>query len=233
MTIKFEIKNRWTDEVAFTAEIEADDATPYGVKVCKAVLWAIAAGVALTNLNLDRCDFSGVEIRDSSFDGSRFVRSSFDGSSFVRSSFDGSSFVRSSFVDSRFDGSSFVDSRFVRSSFVDSSFDGANIIIPKIENIHQAVYNFALQEGNFDMGSWHHGGACGTAHCRAGTVNHLAGEAGMKLEGQIGPSGAAALIYFASDPTMKTVPNFSAIRNEDALADMKRMAEEEAARAKP
>jgi hypothetical protein len=115
--LKFEVKKRWTNEVAFTAEIEATDQTPYGEKLCMAVRWAIAAGIALTSLNLDDCIFTG-SFEDSSFEDSSFERSSFVGSSFVRSRFERSSFVGSSFVRSRF-----VDSRFVRSRFEDSSFD--------------------------------------------------------------------------------------------------------------
>ena len=40
----------------------------------------------------------------------------------------------------------------------------------------------------------------------------------------MGTSAAAALIYLASDPKLEKIPNFYAT-NEDALADMKRLAE--------
>lgn len=56
----------------------------------------------------------------------------------------------------------------------------------------------------------------------------LAGKKGSALEKAVGPSVAAALIYFKSDPTLERVPDFYA-SNEDALADMKRLAEAEAA----
>jgi len=51
--------------------------------------------------------------------------------------------------------------------------------IPKIENIHQAVFTAASTDGALDMGSVHQ---CQTTHCRAGWVVHLAGEAGYALE---------------------------------------------------
>ena len=76
------------------------------------------------------------------------------------------------------------------------------------------------------MGDWH---KCETTHCRAGWVTTLAGEAGKTLEDEIGPASAAALIYIASDPTIDRVPNFYC-GNAAALADMKRLAEQEASR---
>ncbi len=84
------------------------------------------------------------------------------------------------------------------------------------------------------MGSWHEKAldnckynTCGTAHCRAGWVIALAGEAGAAMEYCLGTPAAAALIYMKSDPTLKKVPNFYT-GNEAALEDMKQLAELEA-----
>jgi Pentapeptide repeats (8 copies) len=150
MIEKFEVRNRWTGAVQFTAEIETTPDMSMGWKLRLAVIWALANAIPCTNLRLDGIDFTGYKcpvnssFDDSSFDDSRFIRSSFDDcifddSSFDDSSFDGSSlnlsrFIRSSFVNSSFDGSSFdgssfddcclVDCRFDGSSFYDCSFDG-------------------------------------------------------------------------------------------------------------
>ena len=91
---------------------------------------------------------------------------------------------------------------------------------PTIPNIHQAVYEAASQPGCLDMGAWH----CGTTHCRAGWVVTLAGEAGKALEAATSTPFAAMQIYRASDPTWR-MSNFFA-SNEEALADMKRLAEQ-------
>ena len=97
--------------------------------------------------------------------------------------------------------------------------------MPRINNIHTTVYEAASRPGALDMSSWH----CGSAHCRAGWVVALAGDGGRVLEGVYGTPVAAALIYQASDPKLEKIPNFYA-DDADALADMKRLAEEEAAR---
>ena len=100
--------------------------------------------------------------------------------------------------------------------------------VPRIPNIHQAVFNAASIPDALDMGSWHaDGDACGTTHCRAGWVVHLAGDAGRTLEWAMGTPAAAAIIYLASDPTLQRIPDFYC-DNETALADMKRLAEAEA-----
>jgi hypothetical protein len=136
---KFDVLNRWTGKVQFTAEIETTPDMARGWKLRLAVAWALANSMPVKSAMLDGADFTDYICPSGSrFDGSSFVDSSFDGSSFVGSSFVGSSFVGSSFVgssfdDSSFDGSSFVGSSFdgssfVGSSFVGSSFDGSSFV---------------------------------------------------------------------------------------------------------
>ena len=100
----------------------------------------------------------------------------------------------------------------------------------KISDIHQAVYAAASAPGALNMESWHNNDACGTTHCRAGWVVNLAGEAGRALEWAMGTPAAATVIYLASDPNLERVPDFYC-DNETALADMKRLAEQERAAA--
>jgi hypothetical protein len=82
------------------------------------------------------------------------------------------------------------------------------------------------------MRQWHGDDEfCGTTHCRAGWVTHLAGEAGKAMEVYWGGTNHAAwLIYKASDPEIEGRPNFFATK-EEAIADMRTLAEKEAAKA--
>jgi hypothetical protein len=110
-----------------------------------------------------------------------------------------------------------------------SQLRGADLSgVPRIPNIHQAVYAAASKPGALDMGSWHH--ECGTTHCRAGWVVTLAGKDGKEMERHLGTPAAAALIYMASDPTLKRVPNFYA-DNDAALKNMRVCAARERAAA--
>jgi hypothetical protein len=102
----------------------------------------------------------------------------------------------------------------------------AQVEIPKIENIHQRIYAAVTQPDALDMSTWH---TCQTTHCRAGWVVTLAGDAGKALEKFHNTALAAMLIYDASDPNFKINPARFHDSNEDALADMKRLAELEGA----
>jgi hypothetical protein len=107
----------------------------------------------------------------------------------------------------------------------DANLRGADV--PAIPDIHRVVLEAASQPGALDMGSWHND--CGTAHCRAGWVVTLAGEPGRALEEAVGTPAAAALIYARSDPSLSCTPDFYC-DNDEALADMKRLAEAGAAK---
>jgi hypothetical protein len=74
------------------------------------------------------------------------------------------------------------------------------------------------------METWH---TCANTHCRAGWVVTLAGEAGCKLEERFGTLSATMRIYDASDLNFKINPCRFFDSNEDALADMKKLAEQQ------
>ena len=94
--------------------------------------------------------------------------------------------------------------------------------MPVITEIHKTVYAAASQPKALKMDAWH---TCSTTHCRAGWVVTLAGEAGLKLEAQTSTLFAAMRIYDASDPVNLVNPPRFFETNEEAMADMKRLAE--------
>ena len=91
---------------------------------------------------------------------------------------------------------------------------------PKIENIHEKVFAAVSHPDALKMDNWH---TCETTHCRGGWVVTLAGEEGKKLEEFFGPLLAAQLIYRESGYKINPCRFFDS--NEDAMADMKRLAE--------
>jgi len=100
--------------------------------------------------------------------------------------------------------------------------------VPIIKNIHQKVYAAASKPGALNMDFWH---KCKTTHCRAGWVVTLAGKAGKALEDHYGMADEAAIaIYKASGYKINPWRFYDS--NEVALADMKRLAEEEKADAR-
>jgi len=242
--MKFEIKNRWTGEAIFACELSAEVAGQnYALQLGSAVKQAVAAGALLRNASLDGASLDGALLDGASLDGASLDGASLDGASLV-----GALLRNASLVGASLDGASLVgallrnaslDGASLRNALLDgasldgaslrnASLDGAKIAdySVRIDNIHQAVYAAASQEGALNMRNWH---TCETTHCRAGWVVALAGEDGRALEFAMGTPAAAAIIYIASDPKLERVPDFYC-SNEAALADMKRLAEQEAAR---
>ena len=98
--------------------------------------------------------------------------------------------------------------------------------IPVIENIHQAVYAAASQPKALQMDDWHH--TCSNAHCWAGWVVTLAGAEGKKLESFFDTPLAAMKILDASSPIPVSPVRFFET-NDDALREMKKLADQETA----
>lgn len=102
----------------------------------------------------------------------------------------------------------------------------ASLKIPIIPHIHQRIYEAASRPGALCMDDWH---SCKTTHCRAGWVIELAGREGRALERFYrDTSFAAQQIYRTSSPLHVPSARFYD-SEEDALADMKRLADLERA----
>ena len=61
---KFEVRNRWTSDIQFTAEIECDEDASYSFKLGLAVRWAFSGGADLRG-----ADLSGADLRDADLSG--------------------------------------------------------------------------------------------------------------------------------------------------------------------
>ena len=95
-----------------------------------------------------------------------------------------------------------------------------NFNVPKIENIHQKLAEAVKLESALDMSDWH--APCGTSHCRAGWIVHLAGKEGYELEKETSTLFAAQQIYKASG--YRISPNRFFDSKEKALEDINRLA---------
>jgi len=94
--IKFDVKNRYTGAIQFTAEIECDDSATPSIKVGLAVKWALTTGADLSgaylrSADLRSADLSGANLRSAYLvdggqrsDGYRFVGWIKDGALMIR-----------------------------------------------------------------------------------------------------------------------------------------------------
>ena len=236
-TEQYTIQRRWSWLTALTVTIECDPATPGPIKLGLAVKVAFQSGAVLRGAVLRGAVLSGADLRGADLSGAVLSGADLSGadlsdavlsdavlSGAVLRGADLSGAVLSGAVLRGADLSD-ADLRGAILSGADLS-DAVLSGAPKIENIHQVVYEAASALGALDMTKWH----CGTSHCRAGWVVTLAGDEGRALEERIGTPAAASLIYLASDPDLGKFPDFYCT-NATALADMKARAEAEADRA--
>jgi uncharacterized protein YjbI with pentapeptide repeats len=217
--MKLDITNRWTGAVQFSCELSAEmEASSRGLQLGFAVraaykIGADLSGAVLRGAVLSGADLSGAVLSGADLRGADLSDAVLSGADLSGADLRGA--VLSGAV---------LSGAVLRGAVL----SGADLRgVPAIKKIHQAVYYAASQPGALNMGDWH---TCEKKHCRGGWVVNLAGDAGAAMEFCLGTSAAAALIYLKSDPTLERIPDFHA-SDEDALADMARLAKLEAERA--
>ena len=223
--MKFDILNRFTDAVQFTCELDCAADTLPTIKLGMAVKLAVKEHADLRNADLRGADLrgtylSGADLRGADLSGADLRGAYLSGADLSNADLSGA------YLSGTYLSGADLSGAYLRNAYLrGASLSG----VPKIENIHQAVFAAASRDGALNMGSWHQdGNVCGTTHCRAGWVVSLAGPGGHALEWAMGTPAAAAIIYIASDPTLERIPDFYC-GNEAALTDMKQLAELEAA----
>ena len=234
--MKFQIKNRWTGDVQFECELSAEIAgMSYGLQLGFAVKKARETGADLSGADLSGAVLRDADLSDADLSGAVLRDAVLRGAVLRGAVLRDADLRDADLSDAVLRGADLSDAVLRGAVLRDADLSGAVLRdadwIPRIANIHQAVYAAASKPNALDMESWHAGGNyCGTTHCRAGWVVVLAGEGGRVLEGCYGTPAAAALIYQASDPALERVPDFYC-GNGAALEDMKRLADTEAEKA--
>jgi hypothetical protein len=119
--INFEIKNRFTGNVQFTAQIDCDEGATTSVKIGLAVKWAIAnraslvgaslVGASLVGASLDRASLVGASLDGAILDGARLDRAILDGARLDRARLVGASLDRASLDGARLVGASLVGAK--------------------------------------------------------------------------------------------------------------------------
>lgn len=242
--MKFEIKNRWSGNVQFTAEIDCADDDSIGVKIGHAVKWGYKSGADMRGADLLGADLLGVDLRGAVLrdadlrvaDLSDAVLSVADLSGAVlrRAVLSGADLCGAGLRGADMRGAvlSGADMRRAVLSGADmrgADLSRADLSVPKIENIDAKILaaiegNKAAGKNGLVMGEWHgkkcdETNWCNTTHCRAGYAICIAGKAGFKLERKVGPAMAGALLYHKSTPD-EPIPDFYA-SVEEAMADIR------------
>jgi hypothetical protein len=197
--INFDVLNRWSGKVQFTAEIECATSASVRVKMGLALRGAVLSGADLSGADLSGAVLSDADLRGAVLSGADLSGADLSGADLS--------------------GADLSDAVLRGAVLSGADLSGADLSgadIPVIENIDSKILAAIEAGGTLDMGSWH---SCETSHCRAGWAITIAGEAGLDLEKSVGSSAAGALIYAKSAPTLP-VPNFYS-DDDEALADIK------------
>lgn len=201
--MKYKIKERFTNKTRFIANIDCEENAEQSIKKRLAVEYALRNQISLRGVDLSGADFSGLDLDDVDFTGADLSHSDLTNASLRYAIFESACLFPIDFSGADLRGSRFTNTMLFKYPV-------------KIDNIHKVVYQAASKSNSLDMS--------GRNNSRAGLVVDLAGEGGRALEWAMGTQIAAALIYMASDPDLKKIPDFYS-SNREALADMKRLAE--------
>ena len=218
--MQFEIKNRRSGTVQFTAEINCADNASEGVKLGLAVKAGYSSRAYLSGTNL-----SGAYL-------SRAVLSGINLS--------GADLRDADLSDADLSGADLSDAVLSHAILSGTNLSGAYLSdadlsdavlseIPLIETIDAQIlaaieHNKKLNRNGLNMAQWH--GAtcnetswCNTTHCRAGYAVCMAGKGGFELERRVGTANAAILLYLRSTPD-EPIPDFYC-SDAAAIADIR------------
>jgi len=97
--MKFEVKNRFTGDVQFTAEIDCDEIASVGVKLGLAVKWAVDA-----RANLAGADLAGAYLARANLAGAYLARADLAGAYLARADLAGAYLARANLADANLAG---------------------------------------------------------------------------------------------------------------------------------
>jgi hypothetical protein len=99
--MKFDVRNRWTRAVQFTAEIECSEDASASVKLGLAVKWGIANGASLNGANLDGANLIGASLNGANLIGASLNGASLNGANLNGASLNGASLNGANLIDAR------------------------------------------------------------------------------------------------------------------------------------
>ena len=210
--MKFEIKNRWTGSVIFTAEITCDEDAGYGIKLGLAVKAAIEVDADLSGANLSDADLSGANLSGANLSGANL-----SGANLSDANLSDANLRRANLSDADLSGADLSGANLRRANLRRANLSGANLRRANLRRAnlsgagvggnkcdlsslgikvdsqlpHKVLAAIESGDGELQMENWH---TCETSHCLAGWAVHLSGPAGYALEAVTSSSVAGAIL---------------------------------------
>jgi hypothetical protein len=97
--MKFEIKNRYSGEVQFTADIECDEGEFKTTKIGLAVKWAIKVGADLAGADLEGANLKGANLANADLKGANLANANLKGANLEGANLEGANLTRAKLTD--------------------------------------------------------------------------------------------------------------------------------------
>jgi hypothetical protein len=171
--MQFNIPNRWTQEVQFTAEIDCTENTPHSLKLRLAAQWGITHKADLRGANLSAANLSAANLRDANLSGANLRAADLSGADLRGANLRAADLSGADLRDANLSGANLraadlsgADLRGANLSGIRTDFLAAVLTLP----CELGFLRDALKEGRVD-------GSCysGECACLAGTLAHAKG----------------------------------------------------------
>ena len=146
--MKYEIKNRWTGSVQFTAEIECEEDAPLSVKIGLSVLWGYKNGTNLYGAYLTRANLNGANLDGANLNGANLYRADL-----YRADLDGADLYGANLYGADLTRANLYRANLTRANLYGANLNGANLYGANLNgaNLTRANLNGAdLYRANLD-----------------------------------------------------------------------------------
>jgi len=125
--IKFDVFNRFSGEVQFTAEIEASDTALSSVKLGLAVRWAVKNGADLSRANLSGAGFSGAGFSGANLYHAKLYDANLSGAGFSGANLSEANLYHAKLYDANLSGANLSGANLSGADLSGANLSGANL----------------------------------------------------------------------------------------------------------
>jgi len=136
--IKFDVTNRFTGKVQFTAEIECAESESTSIKLGLAVRWAVKTRAYLAGANL-----AGAYLARANLAGAYLARANLAGAYLARANLAGAYLARANLAGANLDGANLAGAYLARANLAGANLDGANLAGANLDGANLAGANLA------------------------------------------------------------------------------------------
>ena len=171
MSMKFEILNRWSGAVKFTAEVDCAEDAPWRVKVGLAVRWAVSTRADLADANLTRADLTGANLADANLTGANLTGANLTGANLAGADLADANLTRANLTGANLTGADLADANLADANLADANLaDARNDLWDVLLRAPGEVEGLlqALREGRVNGSTYH-----GECACLVGTIANI------------------------------------------------------------